>query len=157
MFAREEELPAEVGKLALCATLFPSLERVRRLAGVGRNILVNEAAGKFKRTALVFEVVRHDHLRTEPGSSSDGSRDARAHLVQVARESQDRCAGPENVGGSGVGVALQKIQVSRAQGGREGVDQLTSVVSRKRSAIRPRWMCSFLLATSVKTTRSATS
>ena len=39
----------------------------------------------------------------------------------------------------------------------EGADPLTSVVSRKRSAIRPRWMCSFLLATSVKTTRSATS
>lgn len=107
MFAREEKLLAEGGKLALCATLFPSLERVGRLAGVGRNVLVNEAAGKFERAAFVLEFARHDHVATKSGSSSDGSRDARAHLVQVARESQDRRAGPEDVGGSGVGVALQ--------------------------------------------------
>lgn len=114
VFAREEQLLAEIGKLALCATLFLRLERMRRLAGVGRNVLVNEAAGEFERPAFVFEVVRHNHFATKSGSSSDGSRDARAHLVQVARESQDRRAGPEDVGGSGVGVTLQERYVSRA-------------------------------------------
>lgn len=77
------------------------------MSRVRRNVFIDEPAGEFERAAFVVYVVRDDHVRTEASRSGDGSGHARAHLVQVSREGQYRSAGPEDVGGSRVRVALQ--------------------------------------------------
>ena len=81
-------------------------------------LVVFLAAGyQLDSRALAFIVLRQ-------GAEEDGSRHAGAHLVSVARESEQRGAAPEDVCGGGVGVALGSVEDEVADAGARYVEVL---------------------------------
>lgn len=139
LLPRQEQLLAQVAQLAHASSSRSRSQRpdwsscARQVDGVG------ESPGKDESTLLVLCRRVDDHLRAEPGRDGDTGGDARAHLVTVSRVGEDRCARPKDVGCGRVGVALRRRRMSDIQNlGR--IEPRTSVVSRNKSAMRPRWM-----------------